>query len=127
MKRKLFWKPEFDFYLVNLFGLMQVTWIRSIYDWAGDTGASKKPFSTVPNDFLTKEKFFWKPESVFCLNSLFGPRKVSWIRTTSFLEGDTNASKNRSVRYRPVFYCCVKWERFFGTGLCVLSIQPVRP
>jgi hypothetical protein len=57
----------------------------------------QKPFGTVPNGFLTKKKFFWEPESVFYLISLFGPRRVSWIRSTSFLVGGTNASK--TVRY----------------------------
>ena len=57
MKRQIFWKPEFDFYLVNLFGPMQVTWIRSIYDLAGDTGASKTIWYGT-EQFLTKGRMF---------------------------------------------------------------------
>jgi hypothetical protein len=97
---------------------MQVTWIRSIYDLAGDTGASKTIWYGT-EQFLTKGECFWKPESVFYLNSLFGSRKVSWIRSTGFLEGGSNFSKNRSVRYWPVFYCYVKMGEIFMVPGCV--------
>jgi hypothetical protein len=44
-------------FLVNLFGPMQVTWIRSIYDLAGDTGASKTIWYGTER-FLTKGRMF---------------------------------------------------------------------